>query len=194
MKDQAYRAICAVLSGPGQGPQTVKTWSWPGESSYTEPVPFAASILVPTDLSPASHAALAETARMVQAEPCKVILLHVFDAGPYPLPPVANPESMLRRMREEATGAAQSVLHSLRERFFAGIPGVELRIVEHTSAAQAICVGARDWGVDLIVVASHGRTGPAQAVGVGSVTEKIVRSAGCRVLVVPTRDPKDFAH
>jgi nucleotide-binding universal stress UspA family protein len=158
-------------------------------------VPFATSILVPTDLSPASHAALDEAARIARESQAKVTLLHVFDAGPWVLPPtVANPESMLRRMVEEATGAAQSVLLALRERYFGGDSNVLLRIIEHQSAAQAICTCAREWGADLIVIASHGRTGPSSPGGVGSVSEKVVRGALCRVLVVPSRDPQNFAH
>jgi nucleotide-binding universal stress UspA family protein len=158
-------------------------------------VPFATSILVPTDLSPASHAALDEAARISRECGAKVTVLHVFDAGPWALPPsVSNPESTLRRIVEEATGAAQSVLLALRERYFPGDPNVMLRTVEHSSAAQAICNCARDWGADLIVIASHGRTGPSSPGGVGSVSDKVVRGAGCRVLVVPSRDPQDFAH
>jgi nucleotide-binding universal stress UspA family protein len=158
-------------------------------------VPFAASILVPTDLSPASHAALDEAARIARECGAKVTVLYVFDAGPWALPPsVQNPENTLRRMVEEATGAAQSVLLALRERYFGGDASVQLRTVEHSSAAQAICSCAREWGSDLIVIASHGRTGPSSPGGVGGVSDKVVRGAGCRVLVVPSRDPHDFAH
>jgi nucleotide-binding universal stress UspA family protein len=162
-------------------------------------VQFAASILVPTDLSPASHAALNETARLLRFSPAKVTLLYVFDAGPWTLPPsvanrVSNPESTLRRMLEEANGAAYSVLLGLKERYLQGYPDIALRTLEHASAAQAISTCARDWGADLIVIASHGRTGPEASAAVGSVTEKVVRSAPCRVLVVPSRDPADFAH
>jgi nucleotide-binding universal stress UspA family protein len=158
-------------------------------------VQFTTSILVPTDLSPASHAALAEAARLARAAACKVTLLYVLDTGSWvPPPSVTNPESMLRRMIEEANGAAHSVLSALREHFFAGLPDVQLRTLEHTSAALAICQCARDFACDLIVIASHGRAGPVPAGGVGSVTEKVVRAAECRVLVVPSGRVSEIAH
>jgi nucleotide-binding universal stress UspA family protein len=50
-------------------------------------------------------------------------------------------------------------------------------------AAQAITSFARDAGVDLVVLASHGRTGLARLV-IGSVAEAVVRTAPCPVLVV----------
>jgi nucleotide-binding universal stress UspA family protein len=154
-------------------------------------VPFATSILVPTDLSPASHAALFEAARIARETQARVTVLYVFDAGPFPLPPtVANPESLLRSMAEEANGAAQSVLLGLRDRYFPGLD-VSLRTAENTSAAQAICALARELSADLIVLSSQGRTA---AGGVGSVTEKVVRTADMRVLVVPSRDPAELAH
>jgi nucleotide-binding universal stress UspA family protein len=158
-------------------------------------VPFASSVLVPTDLSPASHAAIAEAARLARAEACKITLLYVLDTEKWvPPPSVTNAESMLRRMVEEANGAAHSVLAALREHFFAGLSQVEVRTLEHASAALAICQCAREWGADLIVIASHGRAGAVPPGGVGSVTEKVVRAAECRVLVVPSARPSEIAH
>lgn len=157
-------------------------------------MPFASSVLVPTDLSPASHAAIAEAARLARSEACKITLLYVLDTGTW-VPPasVQNPESMLRRMVEEANGAAHSVLSALREHFLSGLPHVEVRTLEHASAALAICQCAREWGADLIVIASHGRAA-VPASGVGSVTEKVVRAAECRVLVVPSGRASEVAH
>lgn len=149
-------------------------------------------MLVATDLSPASHAAVAEGARIARETGARVTLLYVFDTGQWALPPDV-PQSTLRRIADEATGAAMSVLGAMRERYYTGLPDVELRTAEHSSAAQAICTCARSWGVDLIIVGSHGRTGPSFSV-IGSVTEKVVRAAPSRVLVVPCRDAADFAH
>jgi nucleotide-binding universal stress UspA family protein len=49
------------------------------------------------------------------------------------------------------------------------------------------CVYARRHGVDLIVVATHGRTG-LKHVLLGSVAERIVQHAPCPVLVVKSFD------
>lgn len=163
---------------------------------------FATSLLVATDLSPASYAALAEAARIAAlsakglgAEPLPVRVLHVFDIAPFRLlPPDATlPSSTLRRIAEEANGAANSVLLGLCGRFFQGLARVEIQIVEHDGAAAGICAGAQAQGADLIVMASHGRSGRSASAH-GSTTAKVVRAAPCRVLVVPSDDPESHTH
>lgn len=164
-------------------------------------MPFAASILVATDLSSASYAALAEGARVAALGASQVCMLHVFDVSALHLLPPELSENTLRRIAEEANGAAHSVLSNLRARFFASLPGsnIELRIVEHEGAAAGICASALALGVDLIVVGSaaapakYGRSGRARS-ALGSVTEKVVRGAHCRVLVVPSEDPESHTH
>lgn len=159
-------------------------------------------MLVATDLSPASYAALAEAARIAAlsaknlgTEPIPVRVLHVFDVAPFrSLPADATlPSSTLRRIAEEANGAAHSVLLGLCGRFFQGLTKVEIQIVEHDGAAAGICESARANAVDLIVMASHGRSGRAASTH-GSTTAKVVRGAPCRVLVVPSDDPESHTH
>jgi nucleotide-binding universal stress UspA family protein len=169
-------------------------------------VPFATSILVPTDLSPASYAALSEAARIAslcetqlmrgsEGGSLRVTLLHVFDVAPFRLLPQGGTlsESTLRRIAEEANGAAHTVLLSLRARFFAGRKDIQVAIVEHDGAAAGICDCAERSAADLIVMASHGRAGRSSAAH-GSVTAKVVRAAPCRVLVVPSDDPESHTH
>jgi nucleotide-binding universal stress UspA family protein len=153
--------------------------------------------LVATDLSPASYAALFEAARIARlcTEIPRVALLHVFDIAPLRLlqQDATLSESTLRRIAEEANGAAHSVLLSLRARFFAGQKEVDVATVEHDGTAAGICAIASERGADLIVMASHGRAGRSSATH-GSVTAKVVRAATCRVLVVPSDDPQLHAH
>lgn len=162
---------------------------------------FATSILVATDLSPSSYAALAEAARIAAlcakslgAEPVPVRVLHVFDVAPFRTLPadVTLPASTLRRIAEEANGAAHSVLLGLCARFFQGLR-VDIQIVEYDGAAAGICASAQALGADLIVMASHGRSGRAAAAH-GSTTAKVVRGAPCRVLVVASEDPESHTH
>jgi universal stress protein A len=51
------------------------------------------------------------------------------------------------------------------------------------SAAQAIVDDARDQGIDVIVVGTHGRGGVSRVL-LGSVAERVVRTAPCPVLTV----------
>ena len=56
-------------------------------------------------------------------------------------------------------------------------------------AAEAIVGFARTNGVDLLVLASHGRKGMERLL-LGSVAEAVLRSAPCPVLVVRRDDPR----
>jgi len=60
-------------------------------------------------------------------------------------------------------------------------------VFEIGHAGQQICDGATEHLADLIVVATHGRTGLGHVL-MGSTAEYVVRHANCSVLVVPTRE------
>jgi nucleotide-binding universal stress UspA family protein len=124
-----------------------------------------------------------------------VRVLHVFDVAPFRLLPAGSTLSAgtLRRIAEEANGAAHSVLLGLCARFFQGLRRVEIQIVEYDGAAAGICTSAQAHGADLIVMASHGRSGRSASAH-GSTTAKVVRGAPCRVLVVPSDDPESHTH
>ena len=92
------------------------------------------------------------------------------------------------------TGAWGQVLESMKEsaRTFVGLAVREAEdakvphtvdVVEAVDAAAGIAKAADDGRADLIVVGSHGRRGIQRAL-LGSVAEKVVRSAPCPVLVV----------
>lgn len=66
---------------------------------------------------------------------------------------------------------------------------VEVEIREG-DPVQEILRAAKEKGIDMIVIGTHGRKGLARAV-MGSVTEKIVREASCPVLTVKR---KEAAH
>lgn len=153
------------------------------------PSPFVTSLVVATDLSEGSRAALDEAKRLAQAFGCQVTLAHVFELPAW-LAHDASPrgESLRRRIAEEASGAAQSVLLGMRERHFSGLAGVAIRTLEHESVAQGIVDLVSELGADLVLLSSHGRSGAS------GVVEKLVRLSPCRVLVVPSAGLATFAH
>ena len=62
--------------------------------------------------------------------------------------------------------------------------GLEVEeVIAHGDAASEIVRVAKERGVDLIVIASHGRTGLGRIL-FGSTAEAVVRHAPCPVLVV----------
>ena len=58
-----------------------------------------------------------------------------------------------------------------------------IALLEGKGVTETICRHARENAVDLIVIASHGRTG-ARRVLLGSVAERVMQLAPCDVLVV----------
>lgn len=120
-------------------------------------------VLFPTDFSPASEPA-GRVAREMAVQ-CGA-RLHVVHA----VPPVTDPG-----LAAEHLSAAAAVLRE----------GLRYEVVLLSGrAASAITQYARDKAIDLIVIGTHGRTGVSRAV-LGSVAERVVRTAPCLVLTVP---------
>jgi nucleotide-binding universal stress UspA family protein len=140
-------------------------------------------ILVATDLSDLSLAAVSLAAEAAQRSSAELVIVYALDVFPSPMMgltvpfggvPIVPPPELVEQVR---TGA-ESALAALIERL--GIKA-EARVVEG-DAASAIIRTARQMEADLVVVATHGRTGFAR-VALGSVAEKVVRGAHSSVLV-----------
>ncbi len=138
-------------------------------------------VLVPLDLGASSARTLAYAKTIAERFGAALVLMHVVP-NPYTLaaselyfPP---PPQFLDELERSARGALDSLLsESDRARFRAetvvkvGDPLCE--IVEYANARP----------VDLIVMGTHGRSGVAHLV-LGSVAERVVRTATCPVLTL----------
>jgi nucleotide-binding universal stress UspA family protein len=131
-------------------------------------------ILVPTDFSEASDAALNYGIGLAQAFGAQLYLLHVpgetgvnFEAD-FPFVQFEN----AARERLEALVSAQEAKR-LRPEYVLRIGAPADQIVHYAEA--------RD--IDLIVMGTHGRSGVTHMV-MGSVAEKVVRAAPCPVVTV----------
>ena len=147
-------------------------------------------ILVPTDFSePSEHSAAyaVELARRYEAE--EVHCIHVSDI----------PADLLATSNYYMTGPSEQYIEQIREesrkgleefvrRNLAGVP-VKMAFLEGRPFVEIVRY-ARTNKIDLIVIATHGRTG-LKHVLFGSVAEQVVRKAPCPVLVVK-RDERDF--
>ncbi len=138
-------------------------------------------ILFPTDFSePAGHAwpfAL-QFAKEFGAE---LHVLHV--AAPPPRLSEAyslhfDPEKFAEASRAEARQSLERLQQAAKDRSIDVRSEVRIGVDFHE-----IIVYAESHQMDLIVMATHGRTGLAHAL-VGSVAEKVVRGAPCPVLTV----------
>lgn len=135
-----------------------------------------ARILVPTDFSAPSEAALAYGQKLADQFAATLHLLHVAEN------PFLRAASGDRRSHEEAP--ARWLEDRLRD---ADRRRGAVAIVEQSDEpGSEILQYARSHDIDLIVMGTHGRTGLARA-ALGSVAESVVRAASCPVLTVRVR-------
>ena len=107
--------------------------------------------------------------------------VHNLPAGPDPLlTPVLPPEYY----RESETQSRQALGKLLNASW--GTPPVVERAVRWDSPVEGIVAYAQEAAIDLIVIATHGRTGLSHVL-LGSVAERIVREAPCPVLTIRSR-------
>ena len=136
-------------------------------------------ILVPTDFSTPSDAALDCARRLAAGLGASVHLLHV-------LPDVSSGEIASELFVTEPPEARSMRLMDARDRLKHRITADDRATLRATSEvilgspAQIIVDYAADNQFDLIVMGTHGRTGMAHLL-VGSVAERVVRTAGCPV-------------
>lgn len=140
-------------------------------------------ILVPTDFSETSDAALAYAKVLATRLGASLRLLHVF-ADPYAAAAYA-PEVYAPLPPEVRAHALHDIEDRLRERME---PGERQQFRGTTAivtglAAKQIVGYADEHGIDLIVMGTHGRRGVAHLL-LGSVAEHVVRTAHCPVLTV----------
>lgn len=152
------------------------------------------TILLPTDFSECANCAVPFAASMARGAGARVICLHVLEPvmptmGATSFAPMAEAVPM-PDLSETIVGHATRELPRLAAHSaLAGLTTEE--IVVHGEAATEIVRVARERGVDLIVIASHGRTGWGRWL-FGSTAEAVARYAACPVLVVkqPTEGHK----
>ena len=120
-------------------------------------------ILLPTDFSPVSDAAVKVATAMARETGARLHLVHV-------VPPATDP----------SLGSEQLTRLG---RLFGKDLTVEIALLSGR-AARELTKYARDKSIDLIVISTHGRTGVSRAL-LGSVAEAVVRLSPCLVLTVP---------
>jgi nucleotide-binding universal stress UspA family protein len=130
-------------------------------------------ILVPTDFSAASDAALAYGRKMADQFEATLHLLHVAEN------PFLRAVSGDRRSREEAPARWLQDRLTEADRRRRAVTTVK----QSDEPAKEILRYAKSNDIDLIVMGTHGRTGLVRAV-LGSVAEAVIRAAPCPVLTI----------
>jgi len=144
-------------------------------------------IILATDGSPCSEAAVMEVARRPFPEDSEVRIISAFEP---PAPLTSEPwlsstsyfEEVERIEHEQARAAVEQAAARLRE----GQQNGELRITTQVlrgSPKRVIVEEAERWGADLIVVGSHGLKSWERLL-LGSVSQTVALHAPCSVEVV----------
>ncbi|MFW6097994.1 MAG: universal stress protein [Chloroflexota bacterium] len=144
-------------------------------------------ILVPLDGSGLAERALEPAIRMAQADDAELILLRIAahkgarlsEGGVYSY---LRWNELVESEQQEAVDYLERVEQTKIPR---AVPARVL--VLDGDEAGAIVDTAASEDVDLIIMSTHGRSGPRRWI-LGSVTEKVLREAPCPVLVIRPED------
>jgi nucleotide-binding universal stress UspA family protein len=137
-------------------------------------------IVVPVDFSPFSKRAFRDAALIARPVRAEVHLLHVI-----PEYEVESAFHIRLPDRSEVESKAAEWADKAYEDYLRGEDIEGLSIITSTrfgKPARAICEYANDVAADLIVIASHGRSGLERAV-FGSVAERVLRTSDQTVMV-----------
>ena len=142
-----------------------------------------AKILYPTDFSDLSTYALRYARDLAETFSAKLHVLYVIDEayqywvamGPNTIPVGPNPQDLAKLAERQMSEFLENHLSDV------GFPVVS-QVLQGRPFAEIIRF-ARQQGMDLIVIATHGRGGLTHML-LGSVAEKVVRKAPCPVLSV----------
>lgn len=146
------------------------------------------TLLVTTDLSEESRVAFPLARSLAKMSGASIELLAVVEdptqaALMYALDfPVLPGKEVLDQLKEK-------VNHDLQQIAEKDFPGVKIHptVIESVGAVhEAIINFAKEKAVDIVIIATHGRTGLSRLL-IGSVAERVVRECPTPVLTVPAQ-------
>ena len=139
-------------------------------------------MVVPTDFSPRADQAVAYAAALATTLGASIHLVHViedpFVAGGEWALYVRDAQEVRERLYADASSRLATMAASLDK-----VPSSVTTEIRSGPASDGITNAAAASGADLIVMSTHGRSGLPHRL-LGSVAERVVRSANCPVLVV----------
>ncbi|MDF2692899.1 MAG: Universal stress protein UspA [Labilithrix sp.] len=147
-------------------------------------LPYPKIILVPTDFGEPSEAALDTAIEYAKAFGSEIVLMHAFE-----VPIIGFPDGAIVATAELTSrileGAQAGLDRQIADR--AGC-GVTIRgVIKQGDAYRMVNETADEVGAGLIALGTHGRKGLSRAL-IGSVAEKVVRTAHVPVLTVHPGD------
>ena len=147
-------------------------------------------ILAPIDFSEHSMESMRAAIEMAKDVGAEVHLMHVISPHHHfiPLPLESNAEQSRELARESAMleQADEELARIKKDEFGDSKKIVTFAVVGHP--VQKLADYAKEQGIDLIVISTHGRSSVEHML-LGGTTEKLVRNAPCSILVLRPRKP-----
>lgn len=137
-------------------------------------------ILVPTDLSELSLASIDYARSLANVYGARVFLLHAVDVAPVLSFPTID--FTLETSLQDEAERGKEILENFASRFLGDVDHVT-SVVRRGFAYEEIMRFVDEEEIDLIVMATHGRTGLPHII-MGSVAEKVVRHSPVPVLTI----------
>jgi nucleotide-binding universal stress UspA family protein len=140
------------------------------------------NVLVATDFSPASESALTYGREFARAFGARLHVLHIVDSSLMFIGPEAVGVDVMRLQADLEAGAQNTLARIVTAEDRSQLNAVTA-IRASGSPAHEIAAYAKAEDIDVIVMGTHGR-GMMGHLLMGSVAEKVVRTAPCPVLTV----------
>jgi universal stress protein A len=138
-------------------------------------------ILVPTDFSNDSNAALRMALSIAATYQARIFLLHVISKQS--LADYCLDQNLVDRFLNESIVFSNEKLQEVIDKNQQRGNIKVIPDIRNGQPYEEILKEASDRKIDLIVIASHGKTG-LQKYFIGSVTEKVMKEAKCPVLLI----------
>jgi len=141
------------------------------------------SILVPTDFSEHSDRAVRQAVDIAEQHNSKIYLLHVVDRLQQCAIDYCIPLETMMKVQSDSEKEATKKMQEEAEKILK-TKNIDLVFdVKSGTPYEEILKEQQERKADLIVIASHGRTGLLRTL-IGSVAERVMREAKCPVLLV----------
>lgn len=141
-------------------------------------------ILIAVDNSTCSEKAAKSGYEMAQKFGAEVALVNIVE----PIPATMDQDLVLAPVFMETYDNSEENSHQLlkqiEDTYGNGVPTTYLSVID--SAAHGIIKQSDEWGSDLIVIGTYGRSGLYHFL-MGSVAEHVARKSACPVLIIPNK-------
>lgn len=141
-------------------------------------------ILIAVDNSTCSEKAARVGYEVAKTFGAEVALVNIIEPAPANINPDLTLAPVFLETYDNSEENSHLLLKEMETKYSHGIPTTYLSIVD--SAAHGIIQQSDEYGSDLIVIGTYGRTGLYHFL-MGSVAEHVARKSACPVLIVPNK-------